>query len=676
MTTAARNVTKVQVLATLHPADLFRDRSMLLPSHRDWAKIPLILKGEWPLPVPERLVIGPENITDFHSEQFDDLLTKAHQAEWIAIDTEYDRETRFLTLIGVGFKHQGKVVGFQVSCSRLPRWAQGFLQGTIKTLVSDISVVYQNSIGAELPVLKQNMGIEYKDHKHIDDTMLAHAVLWSDWEHSLEFLASLYSPYNKLKQYKGSDFLLYNWGDVIDTIAVWEGLLGEFKKDTLSESIYREQSLKLIPLIVEAHERGIRVAKDKVKPLALELTMRKVKSQLLAQAACGYPINLGSVKQLAFYCYDLKKYKVPKERGKEKRTVSGDTIADLRKAVGPEPDLEGEEKDGLQFEAVSRRCEENADMVLEARVIYANALQEFSHYISPCFGDDSSVVARIFPEFKIHTQATGRWSTTTVPMAQLPKHLRGIICADEGWRQVEYDWDSIELRLIAALSQDRPLLEAFEKSWDIHTLTACELFNLLYPPNRVNPHENGESTEWRASTKWNGKGDTRRTFAKQFVYRLNYGGSAKEAITIPGARMLGLNAVKLALASNRYLMAHPGLSKWRASMAMKVQSRFPEVRTFMGRKRILLTDGPKKLREAYDTPMQAGVSDIANITAIRIYNELPWLQFLFQLHDGWRWQCPAHLLEESIPKMREIVEREWEINGELVKFPASFTVYD
>lgn len=665
-----------KVLATLHPADLFRDPSMRLPTHRDWAKIPLILREEWPLPVPDRLVVGPENITDFHSEQFDDLLLKAHQADWIAIDTEYDPETRFLTLIGVGFRYKGQVAGFQVSCARLPRWAKGFLEGTVKTLVNDIPTVYQNSIGAELPVLKKNFGIEYKDHKQIDDTMLAHAVLWSDWGHSLEFLASLYSPYNKLKQYKGTDFGLYNWGDVIDTIAVWEGLLGEFKKDPLSESIYREQSLKLIPLVIEAHERGIRVAKDKVEPLALELTTRKLRAALLAQAACGYPINIGSNKQLAFYCYNLKKYKMPRERGQDKRTVDGDTIADLRKAVGPEPDLEGEEKNGLAFEEMAARIEEGADPILESRVIYASALQEFSHYIQPCYSSSQLLVDRIYPEFKLHTQATGRWSTTGVPMAQLPKHLRSIVCADEGWRQVEYDWDQIELRLLAALSQDMPLLDAFAKGWDLHTLTACELFGLPYPPNRVNPHENGESLEWRKQVGWGSKEDMRRVFSKQFVYRLNYGGSPKDAINIPGARMLGLNAAKLALASNRYLMAHPGLSKWRAEMAMRVQVKFPEVRTFMGRKRILLTDGPKKVREAYDTPMQAGVSDIANITAISIYHELPWVQFLFQLHDGWRWQVPIHLVEETIPKMREIVEREWRINGELVRFPASFTVYD
>lgn len=662
-----------EILAVLHPADLFRDPSMRLPSHRDWAKVQPILKREWPLPVPSRLIITPENISDIHGEQFEKLLLQAQNANWIAIDTEYDQETRFLTLIGVGFKVNGKVSGFQVSCSRLPRWARGTLEGIIKSLVMDVPCVCQNSIGAELPVLKQNLFIEYKDYKQIEDTMLAHAVLWSDWAHDLEFLASLYSPYNKMKHLKGIDFFLYNWGDVIDTIAVWEGLLTEFKQDLLSEAIYREQSLKLIPLVLEAHERGIKVNKAAVEPLAKELLHRKEKALILAQAACGYPINIGSNKQLAKYCYEERKYPIPKERGKEKTTVKGDAIAELRKYVGPEPNLEGEERDGLDFEEVERRIQGGADPVLEARVIYANALQEYSHYIAPCY-KETVLVDRIFPEFKLHTQSTGRWSTTGVPMAQLPKHLRSIVCADEGFRQVEYDWSQIELRLLAVLAQDEPLLTAFNKEWDVHTLTACELFGLPYPPNRVDPHNSEECKVWRSLIQWGGTGDTRRTFAKQFVYRLNYGGSAKEAITIPGAKMLGLNAAKLSMVANRYLAAHPGLSKWRSAMAMSVQGKFPTVRTFMGRKRILLTNGPKKIREAYDTPMQAGVSDIANITAITIYKELPWLQFLFQLHDGWRWQCPTVLLDETMPQLKKIVEREWNVNGVVTKFPATFTV--
>src|SRR3990167_5862343 len=154
----------MQTLAVLHPADLFRDPSMRVPTHRDWAKVPLILKGAWPLPVPDRLIITPENVSDIHGEQFETIIENAHSANYICIDTEYAQETRFLTLIGVGFRYKETLAGFQVSTARLPRWARGALESTIKSLVNAVPTLCQNSIGAELPVLKKNFGIEHKNY--------------------------------------------------------------------------------------------------------------------------------------------------------------------------------------------------------------------------------------------------------------------------------------------------------------------------------------------------------------------------------------------------------------------------------------------------------------------------------------------------------------------------------
>lgn len=669
----------MKTLAVLHPADLWRDPSMRIPSHRDWAKIPKILSGEWPLPVPERIVITPDTLHLLSSHEFTGLVERAFRAEYLAIDLEYDPKTRFLTLLGLGFKelHTEQVTGFQVQWPTLPQWAKGEIQDTIKRLVHDVPVVFQNAIGAELPTLKKNFGLEYSDFKHIDDTMLAHAILWSEWPHDLEFLASIYSPYNKLKHLHDKDFQLYNWGDVIDTIAVWEALREEFNNDPNSHDVYERQSLKLIPLILEAHERGLRVNKDEVGPAKEILIERIKKAERLAWAGCGFPINLGSPKQLQWFLYKFLSLGGNKESKTGKGSIGGDEIAALRGKVGPEPDFQSEEENGLSFEAAMERVIHGANPILEARVIYANALQEYSHYILPCYvgkDDTNGLADRIYPEFKIHAQVTGRWSTTGVPMAQLPDHLRNIVCPDDGTVWLGYDWDQIELRILAALSGDAPLLDAFRHSWDIHTLTACELFGLPYPSVRTaDLHTVLDCAEWRRRINWSGKEDARRKFAKQFIYRLNYGGSAHGAITIPGAKQLGLNATKLSQASNRYLASHPGLSKWRQEMAYLVSGkRFPTIRSPLGRKRILLSEGPKSLREAYDTPMQSGVSDVANLVAVFLFESFPWLRFQYQLHDGWWWGCPVERVQETISPLKSIVEREWKINDMVVKLPATF----
>jgi len=96
--------------------------------------------------------------------------------------------------------------------------------------------------------------------------------------------------------------------------------------------------------------------------------------------------------------------------------------------------------------------------------------------------------------------------------------------------------------------------------------------------------------------------------------------------------------------------------------------------TFLGRKRRILTQGKGAWRVAVNYPMQAGVSDIANLTAVRIDEELPYLDLMYQMHDGWKYQCPLDKVDETLPKLKAIVEAEWYINGAKVSFPATFKV--
>src|SRR5207244_4262594 len=101
-------------------------------------------------------------------------------------------------------------------------------------LIKSTKVVFQNSL-ADIPVLERNLGIKYSDYFGVEDSMLAHACLWSDWPHTLEFLASMYGKYEKMKHLSASDPSLYNWGDVIETISVFEGLQSEFRRDSMSK---------------------------------------------------------------------------------------------------------------------------------------------------------------------------------------------------------------------------------------------------------------------------------------------------------------------------------------------------------------------------------------------------------------------------------------------------------
>jgi hypothetical protein len=661
----------MDILATLHLADLYRDPKMRIPTRADWAKIPAYLAGRWPVSPPSRMLASPK-----HSVQpVINLLASVPFSCRVVIDTEYVPGPHYggkMYTVGIGWRMpDGQIEGCQIDgwWQLAPHDRYG-LSSILLRLVESHRVVFQNTL-ADVLVLADHCGLDFPDVYKLgyDDTMLAHAVLWSEWPHDLGFLESMYSSYPRMKHLSGEDPLLYNWGDVLSTLVAWEHLARELAADPLSYSIYREQSLRLLPELYRAKRRGIRVNGPRVEPARVETSQKIAQAQLLVQAHMGWPMNLGSSQQLQAYLYGQLGLKVQTHKTTRKPTIDMDAIATLRNLVGVAPG-EKEAEEGLSYEQAIERVALGADPILEARVIYSSALQVQSHYLDPAkraLEDDG----RFYPDQLIHAQASGRWSTNDPPLAQLPSDLRDIVCPDPGQVWLGWDWDQIELRINAALSGDTPSIQAFAEGWDVHTLNSCDLFGLPYPPDRISPHTSPECAAWRELVRWEGKDDLRRVFAKRFVYRLDYGGDPARAGDIPGAKALGLTAHLLVRASNRYLAQHPQKAEWRRKVALEAtQTRIS--RTFAGRRRRLLGDSKKAIREAFNQPMQGGVVDIFNITFIQITERFPWLRWVYGMHDSQNWSCPVADVGKTVGPLRDLVTQEWDIAGVRTRFPATF----
>jgi DNA polymerase I-like protein with 3'-5' exonuclease and polymerase domains len=622
----------------LSPQDIQRDKRMERPTLYDWSKLGRLLKGTWPRPIPPYLLANESNL-----DEVEEWLREAESAPFIAIDTEYIPDSKLLQLIGVGYPgcKQGLMIPWIWGGNGLVRWARETLTPQIKRLVGLVPSVFQNFLGAELPILRHNLEIEYEDYKQVDDLCLAHAVLYSEFPHDLEFLASIYGQYPKLKHLSKENLVLYCWGDVLSTIDGWEGIEPELVKDPLSKQVYESQSLKLIPIIDYRHEKGIKVNKARVEQASRDYAAKLDHSQLRAWAYCGWPINLGSPKQLAHWLYEVEGLPVQKNKETRKPTVDDDAISVLKGKY------------------------EDHSLIL-ARADYAEAKQADSHYIQPLTGRD-----RCFPQILIHAQSSGRHSTNDPPLAQLPGDLRDILEPDPGSPWLGWDWDQIELRILASLAGDQLLLDAFKNGWDIHTINFCDIFAIPYPPNLKNPHSSPECQAWRDSINWEGKDDKRRRFAKVFVYRLHYRGEAKTATDIPGAKGLGLDGPRLVQGSIRYLGRHPAIkSYWDRCDRLANTTRVS--RTFLGRRRVLLGDGKGLLREASNHPMQGAVSDVYNLTIVAIKEACPEANFVYGMHDSQWWEIPQASWDEYVPKIKAIVEKEWVINGQSVILPASF----
>jgi DNA polymerase-1 len=288
-------------------------------------------------------------------------------------------------------------------------------------------------------------------------------------------------------------------------------------------------------------------------------------------------------------------------------------------------------------------------------------------------GKPYGIAERVSPSILIFSQDTGRWSQKSPPLAQLPERMRTLIGLDPGHIQVGYDYSGVEAQILAILAGDQIMLDAFAHGWDLHTLNACDLFGLDYPPVRTKEcHTNPDCLAWRETFGWLGEDDARRKFAKIFLYRTMYGGSAKAAHTIPGAAKLGLNRSQLEQAVYRWLAAHPRLREFWDRHGQDAIERFC-VRSVTGRRRILCsTNDSARFREGINHPIQSLVSDLVNTVVIEtkmlgapytishLHPDNP-IQLMGQMHDSLLWQVPEPEYPKLLPEIIRVAEapREW-----------------
>lgn len=443
-----------------------------------------------------------------------------------------------------------------------------------------------------------------------------------------------------------------------------------------SETIYRAQSLPLIPIIVQSNERGILVDAARVRKASVEYAKKMDAAKKVALAYCGFPLNVGSNSQLKMWLYNIEGLPAQHKKATKKPTIEEDTIAFLRGLFDPAPDLDDEAQNGVTVENCLSRIEEGAHPLLEARIVYARALQAESHYIRPALHAVESGQSRIYPQTNIHAQASGRHSIANPPMQQIPSDLRDIVRPDPGEVWIEFDWSNIETWELGVLAADQKLLAAKEGGHDTHTLNACTLFNLPDPPVKTKAlHKCPECEEWREAVNWAGDEDPRRKFAKVVAYRIHYRGYPDEKM--PGVKRLGLDGKRLKQIHQAYLAAHPWIvAYWAKSDRLAAETGY--TRTFMGRKRrSMVWQRGKPLpesvkRELANHPLQGGVADILNTTLIEIKRACPDARVVFTRHDSACIGCPATKADEYEQKIRHIVEREFTINGQNVTFPATF----
>jgi len=382
--------------------------------------------------------------------------------------------------------------------------------------------------------------------------------------------------------------------------------------------IYNRIDLPLAMVLARMEQTGIRIEPKQLKVLSekLETSMQGLSSEIYELA--GRPFNINSPMQLGKVLFEELKLPAPVKYGKGK-TVS--TAADVLESLAAEHDI--------------------ARKVLEYRQLaklkgtYIDALPEL---IDPATG-------RLHTTFNQAGAATGRLSSSNPNLQNIPirtelgREIRAAFVPQEGWKLVVADYSQIELRLLAQMSHDPVLVEAFRNGEDIHTRTAAEVFAV--PPMMVTP-------------------EMRRN-AKAVNFGIVYGQTPFGL-----AASLGIGRKEAELYIQTYFELHAGVRRFIQNTIAEVRKTGYAITSF-GRKRPIPdmhSRNPNARsfaeRTAVNTPLQGTAADLIKLAMIRIdeilRREKLETRMLLQVHDELLFESPPAEAEQ-IAKM---VKREME----------------
>jgi DNA polymerase-1 len=409
-------------------------------------------------------------------------------------------------------------------------------------------------------------------------------------------------------------------GPRADERALFVHELGELLRPEIDRrgftKLYEEIELPLAGVLARMEITGIRI--DTTELARLSTLMESGIAQLTGEihAIAGREFNIASPQQLGKVLFEEMGLPAPVRYGKGK-TIS--TAADVLEALAPEHEIV---RKVLEFRQLSK-----------LKGTYVDALPAL---IDPATG-------RIHTSFNQTGAATGRLSSSDPNLQNIPiktelgREIRAAFIPRDGWKLVVADYSQIELRLLAHMSQDPVLIEAFRRGEDIHTRTAAEVMGV--PPMLVTREA--------------------RNNAKAVNFGIVYGISAFGL-----AANLGISRKEAEVYIKAYFERYAGVKRFIEETIAKTRET-GVARTLFGRERPIPDINARNPnargfaeRTAINSPLQGTAADLIKIAMIRIDKALAGLEtrLLLQVHDELVLEAPPG----EIDKVKELVKREME----------------
>jgi DNA polymerase-1 len=399
------------------------------------------------------------------------------------------------------------------------------------------------------------------------------------------------------------------------TLALHRKLRPEVEALGLGE-LYGTVDLPLVRVLARMEETGIRVDPDQLKVLSgrMEEEISVLSGAIFEMA--GHPFNVNSPQQLGKVLFEEMNLPAPVKYGKGK-TIS--TAADVLETLAEEHPI--------------------AQKVLEYRQLaklkgtYVDAL--------PLLIDPAS--ERLHTTFNQAGAATGRLSSSNPNLQNIPirtelgREIRAAFVPRRGWKLIVADYSQIELRLLAHMSHDAVLLDAFRNGEDIHTRTAAEVFGV--PPLMVTAEH--------------------RRNAKAVNFGIVYGQTPFGL-----SQSLGIDRKEAEQYIRAYFERYSGVRRWLDQTISEVRRSGISVNLFGRRRPIpdMNSRNPNARnfaeRTAVNTPLQGAAADLIKLAMIRIDDQLHGMQarMLLQVHDELVLEAPPEEMEEVSALVKSAME--------------------
>ena len=567
-------------------------------------------------------------------------MEKLKQAKLFALDTETDNlDYMAANLVGISFAlENGEAAYLPLQLDYLG--APKTLEKT--TALSLLKPVLENpaiqKVGQnfkyDLTIFARN-GIDVQGVAF--DTMLESYVLNSTGRHNMDDLAKRYLGHQTISfeeiAGKGKNQLTFNQiplekaaeyaaEDADVTMKLQQVLWEKLSKEPTLEKLFKEMELPLLGVLSRMERRGVLIDSDALFLQSNEIANRLSELEEQAYVLAGQPFNLASTKQLQEILFDKLGLPVIQKTPKGAPSTNEEVLEEL--AFSHELPKVLVEHRGLS----------------KLKSTYTDKLPQM---VNPQTG-------RVHTSYHQAVTATGRLSSSDPNLQNIPirneegRRIRQAFIAREGFTVVAADYSQIELRIMAHLSQDQGLINAFTQGKDIHRSTAAEIF--------------GVSLDEVTSEQ--------RRNAKAINFGLIYGMSAFGL-----SRQLGIGRADAQNYMDLYFKRYPGVQIFMHDIREKAKAQ-GYVETLFGR-RLYLPDinssnGMRRKaaeRVAINAPMQGTAADIIKRAMIQLDQKLqndPDIAMIMQVHD----ELVFEVRSEKVAFYSELIKTQMESAADLV----------